>query len=433
MILDPIRPEVPAVRIIPRVAPDLARRLELPESAASIGLITCTSDDCLFAALDEATKCADVDVAYARSFYAGAAHASGPFSGEAIGLLAGPSPEEIASGLAATMRYLSERAFFYAADDEGRLAFFPHVIPSVGRHLAKVADVPVGSALAYLIAPPIEAVLGIDAALKEARVTLQVFYGPPSETNFGGGLLAGDQTACEAAARAFQNAVLDLARRPRVPSVGGTAPAIGPASSASAAVASAAGRYRIHRSGETLDEKPAWLTHLVDDRSLVRKDHPAIRLRGRLDSLQAHVLDAQVAARQEGRTAIDGALGEILDWLRRLMAAEVRGGACPELVVAGFTADELHRISHRTAEYLGVGFLLPDAAMGPVPAKLNLLRTQVREAELALLDLPARDDHPGTELREALLRGLNRLSNVVHVLTCRAVADREAGTGRTGR
>ena len=33
--------------------------------------------------------------------------------------------------------------------------------------------------------------VGLDAALKAADVRLCVFYGPPSETNFGGGLLTG--------------------------------------------------------------------------------------------------------------------------------------------------------------------------------------------------------------------------------------------------
>lgn len=439
MILDPIRPEVPAARVIPNAAPDLARRLELPEGRTSLGLLTCTSDDCLFAALDEATKCADVEVVYARSFYAGAAHSSGPFSGEAIGLLAGPTPEEATSGLQATIRYLRERAYFVAANDEGTLAFFPHVIPSVGRYLAKQAGVPVGAALAYLIAPPIEALLGLDAALKEARVELRVFYGPPSETNYGGGLLTGEQTACEAAAQAFQRAVLDLARRPREIAVGDPrVAALAGTLAARAADARPAGgttepspatgkRFRMYGTGEELDVKPAILTHLFDDRSLVRKDHPIIRLRGKLDLLQAHLLDAQLAARSEDLPDIDAALGEALDWLRRLLAAEVLSKPCPELSLAGFTADELHRISHHTRDYLGVGFLLPDAAMGPTAVKLNLLRACVREAELTAVEVFAAKTHLTPENRERMLAGLNRLSNAIYVLTCKVVAARRTG------
>ena len=68
--------------------------------------------------------------------------------------------------------------------------------------------------MAYLIAPPLEAMVGLDAALKAADVTLRVFYGPPSETNFAGGLLTGDQAACRAACEAFADTVRAIAADP---------------------------------------------------------------------------------------------------------------------------------------------------------------------------------------------------------------------------
>jgi ethanolamine utilization protein EutL len=43
---------------------------------------------------------------------------------------------------------------------------------------------------------------------------MQVFYGPPSETNFAGGLLVGDQAACKAACEAFADAVCSIADDP---------------------------------------------------------------------------------------------------------------------------------------------------------------------------------------------------------------------------
>lgn len=85
---------------------------------------------------------------------------------------------------------------------------------SCGTYLAELADVNVGTPLAYLIAPPLEAVVGLDAALKAADVELKVFFGPPSETNFGGGLLSGSQSSCEAAANAFREAIKNIARNP---------------------------------------------------------------------------------------------------------------------------------------------------------------------------------------------------------------------------
>ena len=51
--------------------------------------------------------------------------------------------------------------------------------------------------------------------MKAADVTMQVYFEPPSETNFSGGLLTGSQSACRAACAAFQDAVLDVAAAPK--------------------------------------------------------------------------------------------------------------------------------------------------------------------------------------------------------------------------
>lgn len=215
MALEPIKAEILAVKMIPNVSQDLANNLKLPADYRSIGMITCTIDDAGYTALDEATKKAVVDVVYAHSFYAGAAHASGPLSGEFIGIIAGPSPAEVKSGLESAILCLEEEAFFYTADDAGQIAFYPHVISRTGSYLSGMAGIPEGQPLAYLIAPPIESVYAVDAALKAADVEMKVWYGPPSETNFGGALLTGTQSACKAAADAFQDAVLSVARDPK--------------------------------------------------------------------------------------------------------------------------------------------------------------------------------------------------------------------------
>ena len=55
----------------------------------------------------------------------------------------------------------------------------------------------------------------LDAALKAADVRLCKLYQPPSETNFGGGLLSGTQSACQAACAAFADAVKEVAERPK--------------------------------------------------------------------------------------------------------------------------------------------------------------------------------------------------------------------------
>ncbi|MFF2177540.1 ethanolamine utilization microcompartment protein EutL [Lysinibacillus sp. NPDC058147] len=211
-----IMAEILAMQIIPRVNSELAEQLDLKPYHNSIGLVTLTIDDVGYVALDEATKKADVDVVYAKSFYAGAAHASGPLSGEVIGIIAGSSPDEIRSGFDAIQQKIQFDTYFEAILQNESHALFAHTVASCGTYLAELANVKVGTALAYLIAPPLEAVVGLDAALKAADVELKVFFGPPSETNFGGGLVSGSQSSCQAAANAFREAIENLARNPVV-------------------------------------------------------------------------------------------------------------------------------------------------------------------------------------------------------------------------
>ena len=87
---------------------------------------------------------------------------------------------------------------------------------STGPFLAEEAGVSTGSALAYLIAPPLESIYALDAALKSADVKLCKLYDPPSPTNFGGALLSGTQSACAAACEAFAAAVSEVANMPIV-------------------------------------------------------------------------------------------------------------------------------------------------------------------------------------------------------------------------
>ncbi|TNF24004.1 MAG: ethanolamine utilization microcompartment protein EutL [Deltaproteobacteria bacterium] len=215
MILEPLLPKVLSVRHIPAAHPALLRSYGAdPERHVSLGLVTCDQDDPTYVALDEATKHAQVDVVFAKSFYAGAAHASGPLSGEILGVIAGADPDEVGEGLAALLRCLAHDACFYAANDAGTIAVFPHVITSLGHYLSKVAGLAPGSSMAYLVAPPIEFTVALDAALKAAAVEPAQIDPPPSATNFASAFLSGAQPDCEAAAMAFAAAVVDVARRP---------------------------------------------------------------------------------------------------------------------------------------------------------------------------------------------------------------------------
>lgn len=211
---DKVPAKVLAVRLIPRVDGGLRARLKLDGSVHSLGLITCDSDDVGYTALDEATKKAGVSVCYAQSMYAGAANANTALAGEFLGILAGPSPDEVESGLMAAKNTIENEASFYSANDADSVVYYAHCISRTGSYLSAQCGIPLGSPLAYLIAPPLESVYALDKALKAAQVEIVDFYGPPSPTNFGGALLTGSQSDCKAACDAFAAAVVDVADHP---------------------------------------------------------------------------------------------------------------------------------------------------------------------------------------------------------------------------
>ena len=199
-----------AVRYLANAAPALCEKLGIPKGNHSLGMITADCDDATYIALDEATKAADAMVCYGQSFYAGAANASTPYAGEVIGILAGATPGAVRSGMEAALSTLEHVGF----EDVG-VPCLSYTVSRCGSYLAGVAGVSEGQALAYLIAPPLESMYAMDSALKAADVKLCKLFEPPSETNFGGGLLTGSQSACMAACAAFRDAVAEVAARPR--------------------------------------------------------------------------------------------------------------------------------------------------------------------------------------------------------------------------
>lgn len=211
---DLIKASVLSIKIIPNADPMLLRSLGI-EGDRSLGIFTSNSDDVSYVALDEATKKADVRVAYARSMYAGSSNASTKLAGEFIGVLSGADPETVRAGLEAAVDFVENGASFISANEDDSIVYFAHCISKTGTYLSKQAGIEPGTALAYLIAPPMEAMVALDAALKAAAVEMRSFYGPPTETNFAGGLLAGEQAACRAACDAFAETICEIVRCPK--------------------------------------------------------------------------------------------------------------------------------------------------------------------------------------------------------------------------
>lgn len=200
-----------AVRYLAGADENLCKALGAPAGYRSLGFLTTDCDDATYIALDEATKAADVQVCYGRSFYAGAANASTPNAGEVLGILAGRTPAAVRSGMEAAIAALERTGF----TETNGVPYLAYTVSSCGSFLASEADVAEGASIAYLIAPPLESMYAMDAALKAADVRLCKLYAPPSETNFGGGLLTGTRSACASACAAFAAAVEQVAAKPK--------------------------------------------------------------------------------------------------------------------------------------------------------------------------------------------------------------------------
>ena len=163
----PVPVRVLCARTIANVSPAFPAHFRSIPVRNSIALLATDCDDVTYLALDEATKAANVSVVYGRSLYAGAGNAPTPLTGEVIGLLAGPTPADARSGLAAALAFLQDGPRFREA--ENGVFYLAHCAARTGTYLSRAAHIPTGQPLAYLIAPPVPALLGLDAALKGRR------------------------------------------------------------------------------------------------------------------------------------------------------------------------------------------------------------------------------------------------------------------------
>ena len=165
-------------------------------------------------------------------------------------------------------------------------------------------------------------------------------------------------------------------------------------------------------------EKPEGMTHLRGNQ-LVKKTHPRIAFRGKLDSLEAVILEAQALAHRQNAPDVRDGLGEVLDHVRRVLGAEVKNEPLEETPLLGLDQDGLRRVSHHVKEEIGIDHPVPSWEMGELALRLNTIRTQVREAELAAANA---FEYPGESPREDIIREMNRLSSAVYIIFCRLLA-----------
>ena len=172
-------------------------------------------------------------------------------------------------------------------------------------------------------------------------------------------------------------------------------------------------RYRV-LGGGYLETKPEHMTHLNAE-VLVRKDHPRIVFRGKLDTLEAELILCQLAAEE-----LVTPVGEILTLARRIIRADVLEEPLKENTLCGLTEEEQRKHSHFPQEYYGQPHFMPAASDGPVMARLNRARCAAREAELAAVR--AFTDSEGRLTRADIVTALNRMSSMLYILMVREKA-----------
>ncbi len=188
----------------------------------------------------------------------------------------------------------------------------------------------------------------------------------------------------------------------------------------SAPAAATSTRYVDAITGATYDEKPENMTHLVNNR-LVLKTNARIVLRGRLDDLQSQVVLTQAEILDSsGRQWLADDLQSTLALLRELMRCEVLDETYVPRDIIGLAPAELRAQSHDPLTFFGVkAFTLPEAHHDRDFLRLNVLRTQARMAEIAAVE--AFTTSEGLAQPE-MVQALNRLSSAYHILMCRVLS-----------
>ena len=171
--------------------------------------------------------------------------------------------------------------------------------------------------------------------------------------------------------------------------------------------------------GGTVTEKPEHMTHLHGN-VLVMKTHPRIAFRGAIDTLEAELLLAQTMLCKP----CDGQVGEVLEFVRRLIRCDVLDEPVGDEKLCGLTAEELRVRSHRPQDFYGQPHFMPAAGDGEGLLRLNRARCAAREAELAAV--VAFSDREGNPTRTDILKALNRLSSMLYIIMIQIKAGQAA-------
>lgn len=165
---------------------------------------------------------------------------------------------------------------------------------------------------------------------------------------------------------------------------------------------------------QTVGKKPDALTHL-NATTFVAKNDARIALRGRVDSAIAQALLIQAQWQQENAApAWQAMLADVRSALGDVLRCEALDEPMRAITLGELDEAQIHAYSHNPLKHLGHDHIVPALEHGLTVARLNVLRTAIRETEVAAAQAFIGRDF--SIARGDLLQALNRLSSAVYVL-----------------
>ena len=206
---DLINAKVISAKLLTAVEAIMIKKFELPENHSNIGIFTTETDEAGYVAIDESTKEANICAAYARSSYGGLGCENG---GQMLGVISGTSIDDVKAGLSYIIDFVNNKAGLYSANDEGSITYFAQTIASIGSYFSKRLNLPKGTSIAYVSAPPLEGIIGVDEVLRTTEVKIVEFRDTLTTSNRSGAIFTGTSSDCDAACSAFAQAVINCVR-----------------------------------------------------------------------------------------------------------------------------------------------------------------------------------------------------------------------------
>lgn len=211
MIGDKISGRITANRLLTDVEDIMLEDYHLPDGYIDIGLFETDCEGVGYTAADNATKMANVEVVSISSTYGGTGQAN---DGQVFGIISGPTVSDVERGLRYVREFAEHEASLYSISNDDDAAIYAQYISRIGKYFSKAYGLPVGSSIAYLVAPAILGVIGIDEAMTVANVEIVKYWGTPTPSNLCGAIVTGTQSQCMTAVEGFKNVIFDTVEDP---------------------------------------------------------------------------------------------------------------------------------------------------------------------------------------------------------------------------